>query len=75
MSDKQWKRTRKRIKPIYGKWEIALKAGMKVPWYIKFLGLFKKQIKADWIRRWRRNNKRMMRAALKKLSHELEGER
>ena len=71
MSKKQWKRTRARIKPIYGQWEIELKAGMKVPWYIKFLGLFRKQIKADWIRKWKRGNKKVMRGAMKKLSHEL----
>lgn len=75
MSDKQWKRTRQRIKPVYGKWAIALKAGMKVPWYIRFAGLFRKQIKANWIKRWTRENKKMMRGAMKKLSHELEGER
>ena len=75
MSTKQWKRTRKRIKPIYSKWKIALKAGMKIPWYIKLLGLFKRQIKADWVSRWRRNNKKMMRGAMKKLSHELQGEK
>ena len=75
MSRKQWKRTRARIKPVYDKWEIALKAGMKVPWYIRFAGLFKVKIKADWIRRWQRGNKKMMRGAMKKFSHDLEHER
>ena len=74
MSKKQWKRTRARIKPVYGQWESALKAGMKVPWYIRLAGLFKKQIKADWIRQWKRDNKKMLHAAMKKISHELEGE-
>ncbi len=75
MSDKQFKRARRRIKPIYNNWEVALKAGMKVPWYIKFAGLFWKQIKKDWIHTWEKGNQRMMRVAMKKLSHELEGER
>lgn len=75
MSDKQWKRVRMRIKGVYHNWEIALKAGMKIPWYIRFFGLFKKQIKSDWVRRWEKKNKDMMDHALKQLAHELEGER
>ncbi len=75
MSDKQWVRTRRKIKAVYGNWEVALKAGMKVPWYIRFFSLFKKEIKANWIRRWTKGNREMMRHAMKVLSHEMEAER
>ena len=75
MSDKQWNRTRQRIKPVYSQWNIALVAGMKIPLHIRFFGLFKKQIKNQWVLRWTRENRRVMRGAMKRLSHELEGER
>ena len=74
MSNKTFKRARKRIKPIYSQWNIALVAGMKIPLKIRFFGLFKKQIKTGWVLRWTRENQRMMRVAMNKLSHELEKE-
>ena len=75
MSSKTFKRARRRLKPIYNNWKIALKAGMKVPWYIRFAGMFSKNIKVNWVIEWTQKNRKMMKGAMKKLSHELEGEK
>ena len=67
MSSRNWKRTRRRLRPTYNELDRRKRSAMRVPWWVTALSwLVDPPMRARWISQWQAKHEEKMRRAWKR---------